>query len=156
MKNLTDFITKLEKAGELVRTKQPISTYLELTEIQSRLLAKAGPALLCENVIHKDGTPSKYPVLINLFGAKSRFYLGLGKTAEEIKELGELLAFLRQPKPPKNLKDAFSYLPLLKQVMTMAPNVVKKASSQAIVYSGNEVNLDDLPIQECWPNEPAP
>ena len=156
MKNLKDFITKLEKAGELVRTEEPISTYLELTEIQSRLLAKGGPALLCENVFHKDGTPSKYPVLINLFGAKTRFFAGLNKTSEEIKELGELLAFLRQPKPPKNLKDAFSYLPLLKQVMAMSPNIIKKGVSQTIIYKGFDVNLDSLPIQECWPNEPAP
>ncbi|MFL1780922.1 UbiD family decarboxylase [Candidatus Hepatincolaceae symbiont of Richtersius coronifer] len=156
MKTLTNFIDLLEQKGQLIRTKEPINTYLELTEIQSRLLAKNGPALLCENILNKQGKPSKYPVLINLFGSKERFALGLGKNLEEIQKLGELLAFLRQPKPPKNLKDALGFLPIIQKIMDMNSSTVKRAISQEVIYKYEEVNLDDLPIQECWPNEPAP
>lgn len=156
MKKLADFINTLEKAGELIRVTEEVSTYLELTEIQSRLINKGGPALLCENVVRRDKTKSNYPVLINLFGKKERFALGLQKSQEEVKELGELLAFLRQPKPPTNLKDTFSYLPLLKTVMNMKTSIVSKAPCQEIVYESEDVDLNTLPIQECWPDEPAP
>ena len=156
MQSLQDFIKKLEQEGELIRVSEPVSTYLEMTEIQSRLVQKAGPAVLLENVIDKDGNKYNYPVLINLFTTKKRFNLGLQKTEEQVKELGDLFAFLRQPKPPKNLKDAFSYMPLLKTVMSMGSNFVKKAPVQAIQYIGNDVNLDLLPIQYCFPGEPAP
>ncbi|MDR0484074.1 MAG: UbiD family decarboxylase [Alphaproteobacteria bacterium] len=156
MKDLRDFISVLEKKGELVRLTDPINSYLELTEIQTRLLAQDGVALLCENVLNKDKTPNKHPVLINLFGSKRRFALGLNKSQEEIKELGELLAFLRSPKPPKNLKDAFSYLPIVKKVMNMSPNITSKAPSQEVVYLGDDINLDELPIQYCHPEDVAP
>lgn len=156
MKDLQDFIDVLEERGELIRLKEPINSYLELTEIQTRLLAQDGPALLCEHVLNKDGSKNKYPVLINLYGSKRRFAIGLNKESEEIKELGELLAFLKSPKPPKNLKDAFSYLPIVKKVMNMAPSIKSKGACQEIVQTGEDINLDELPIQECWPNEPAP
>ncbi len=155
MKNLRDFINKLEKMNELIHLHEPISTYLELTEIQTRLLAKNGPALLCHNVLNKDGSTNKHKVLINLFGSKSRFNIGLGKNSEEIKELAELLAFLKSPKPPKNLRDAFNYLPIIKKVINMSPNILKHGSSQEVVYRNDEVDLDGLPIQYCWPGEPA-
>ncbi|MCL2566632.1 MAG: UbiD family decarboxylase [Alphaproteobacteria bacterium] len=156
MKDLREFIAVLEKNGELLRFSEPINSHLELTELQTRLLKQEGVALLCDNVLNKDGTPSKYPVLINLFGSKKRFALGLNKSMEEIKELGELLAFLKSPRPPKNLKDAFNYLPILKKVMNMSPNVVSKAPSQEIVWQGNDINLDELPIQHCHPLDAAP
>jgi 4-hydroxy-3-polyprenylbenzoate decarboxylase len=156
MKTLQDFIEYLEKNNELIRIKEPISTYLELTEIQSRLIKVGGPAVLCENVYGKDGEKYKYPVLINLFTTKNRFNLGLRKTAQEVEELAEMLAFLRQPRPPKNIKDAFNYLPILKTVMNMGSNVVKKAKCQEVVYEGVAVDLDSLPIQWCFPGEPAP
>ncbi len=156
MKDLSDFIKKLQQHNELVVTNQQLSSYLEISEIQTRLLANQGPALLCTNVVNKEGVKSNYPVLVNLFGNKERFLLGINKNNQELEELAELLAFLRQPKPPKNLKDGFNYLPILKKVLTMSPNLVSKAKCQELVYEGNEVDLNKLPIQYCFPKEPAP
>lgn len=156
MKTLQEFISYLEKNKQLIRVAEPVSTYLEMTEIQSRLIQKGGPAVLLENVIDKEGKKLDYPVLINLFTTKERFNMGLQKNQAEVDELAELLAFLRHPKPPKNLSDSWNYLPLLKTLMSMGSNEVKKAYSQANVYLDKEVNLDALPIQWCYPNEPAP
>ena len=156
MKTLQDFIKVLEKNNQLVRISEPISTYLEFTEIQSRLIKVGGPAVLCENVVDKDGKKLNYPVLLNLFTTKNRFNMGLQKNSTEVEELAKLLAFLRHPTPPKNLSQMFSYFPLLKTLMNMGNNVVKKAYAQEVIYEGEEVNLDSLPIQWCYPNEPAP
>src|ERR1700712_3578049 len=126
-KSLRDFIVKLEAAGELVRVTTPVSTHLEMTEIQLRLLAVKGPAVLFENVTLEDGTPSPMPVLVNLFGNVTRVAMGVtmdGKartTAQELREVGELLAFLRQPEPPRGLKDAVGLLPLMQTVLSMRP-----------------------------------
>ncbi|PHR94457.1 MAG: hypothetical protein COA69_02355 [Robiginitomaculum sp.] len=159
--SLRDFIAKLEADGELVRVSEPVSTNLEMTEIGRRLV-ETGPAVLFENVIKEDGTPSSMPVLINLFSKVKRVAMGVtmgGKertTAAELREVGELLAALRQPEPPKGMKDAWSKLPILKTALTMKPKTVKKAPVQEIVLIGDEASLDILPIQTCWPNEPAP
>ncbi|WKL56993.1 UbiD family decarboxylase [Asticcacaulis sp. ZE23SCel15] len=161
-KSLRDFIAKLEKAGELVRVTTPVSTHLEMTEIQTRLLAQKGPAVLFENPIMADGTPSDMPVLVNLFGTVKRVAMGVtleGKertTPQELREVGELLAFLRQPEPPRGLKDAFELMPLARTVMGMRPKTVKKAPVQEVVLTGNDIDLTKLPIQGCWPGEPAP
>ncbi len=161
-KSLRDFIAKLEKAGELVRVTTPVSTHLEMTEIQTRLLAQKGPAVLFENPIMADGTPSDMPVLVNLFGTVKRVAMGVtleGKertTAQELREVGELLAFLRQPEPPRGLKDAFELMPLARTVMGMRPKTVKKAPVQEVVLKGADIDLTKLPIQGCWPGEPAP
>jgi 4-hydroxy-3-polyprenylbenzoate decarboxylase len=161
-RSLRDFIAELEAAGELVRVTEPVSTVLEMTEIQTRLLAEGGPAVLFENVIRADGEPSDMPCLVNLFGTVKRVAMGvtLGgearTTAGELREVGEILAFLRQPVPPKGFADALDMLPLVKTVMSMRPKVVKKAPVQEIVWTGDQIDLTKLPIQTCWPGEPAP
>ncbi len=161
-RSLRDFMAMLEAKGDLVRVSEPVSSALEMTEIQTRLLATGGPAVLFENVIMADGTKSPMPALANLFGTVARVAMGvtLGgesrTTAGELREVGELLAFLRQPQPPKGLKDAFDMLPLAKTVMSMRPAVVKKAPVQEIVLTGDQIDLSKLPIQTCWPGEPAP
>ena len=161
-RSLRDFIAELEAAGELVRVTESVSTVLEMTEIQTRLLAEGGPAVLFENVIRADGEPSDMPCLVNLFGTVKRVAMGvtLGgearTTAGELREVGEILAFLRQPVPPKGFADALDMLPLVKTVMSMRPKVVKKAPVQEIVWTGDQIDLTKLPIQTCWPGEPAP
>jgi len=161
-RSLREFLTKLEAAGELVRVTEPVSTVLEMTEIQRRLLRDGGPAVLFENVIRADGEPSTMPCLVNLFGTVKRVAMGvtLGgeerTTAGELREVGELLAFLRQPEPPRGLKDALEMLPLARTVMSMRPQVRKSAPVQEIVLTGDDIDLTKLPIQTCWPGEPAP
>ena len=161
-RSLRDFIAKLEAAGELVRVTEPVSTVLEMTEIQTRLLAEGGPAVLFENVTMADGQPSDMPCLVNLFGTVKRVAMGvtLGgesrTTAGELREVGEILAFLRQPVPPKGFSDALELLPLARTVMSMRPKIVKKAPVQEIVLKGDQIDLTKLPIQTCWPGEPAP
>lgn len=161
-RSLREFIGKLEAAGELVRVSEPVSSVLEMTEIQRRLLATGGPAVLFENVIRADGERSAMPCLVNLFGTVKRVAMGVTlegrerSTAADLREVGELLAFLRAPEPPRGLKDAFDMLPLARTVMSMRPNVVKKAPVQEVVLKGDDVDLTKLPIQTCWPGEPAP
>jgi 4-hydroxy-3-polyprenylbenzoate decarboxylase len=161
-RSLREFIDQLEKDGELVRVSEPVSTVLEMTEIATRLLAKGGPAVLFENPIRADGERSSMPCLVNLFGTVKRVAMGvtLGgeprTTAGELREVGEILAFLRQPTPPKGLKGALDMLPLAKTVLSMRPNTVKKAPVQEVVWKGDDIDLSKLPIQTCWPGEPAP
>jgi 4-hydroxy-3-polyprenylbenzoate decarboxylase len=161
-RSLREFLTKLEAAGELVRVSEPVSSVLEMTEIQRRLLATGGPAVMFENVIRADGERSTMPCLVNLFGTVKRVAMGVtleGKertTAGELREVGELLAFLRQPEPPRGLKDAWDMLPLAKTVMGMRPQIRKSAPVQEVVLKGDQIDLTKLPIQTCWPGEPAP
>ncbi|MDP3117841.1 MAG: UbiD family decarboxylase [Phenylobacterium sp.] len=161
-RSLREFIAKLEAAGELVRVSEPVSTVLEMTEIHRRLLRQGGPAVLFENVIRADGERSPMPCLVNLFGTVKRVAMGVtleGRertTAADLREVGELLAFLRSPEPPRGLKDALDMLPLAKTVMAMRPATVKKAPVQEIVWTGDQIDLTKLPIQTCWPGEPAP
>ncbi len=161
-RSLRDFIAALEKSGELVRVSEPVSTELEMTEICTRLLATGGPAVLFENVIKADGTKSDMPCLANLFGTVKRVAMGVtlgGKprtTGGELREVGELLAFLRQPDPPRGMKDAFDLLPLAGAVLSMRPRVVKSAPVQQVVLKGDQIDLNRLPVQTCWPGEPAP
>ncbi|MGP1274793.1 MAG: UbiD family decarboxylase [Caulobacterales bacterium] len=161
-KSLREFMALLEAEGELKRVARPVSTHLEMTEIQTRLLAKGGPAVLFENPVHADGRASEMPALVNLFGTVGRVARAVTmggeprRTAADLREVGELLAFLRQPEPPRGLKDALDMLPLAKTVMAMRPGTVKKAPCQEIVLTGDDIDLDRLPIQGCWPGEPAP
>jgi 4-hydroxy-3-polyprenylbenzoate decarboxylase len=161
-KSLRDFLDMLEARGDLKRISAPVSTDREITEIHRRVLEAGGPALLFENVVNEKGEPSSVPVLANLFGTVERVAnaVTLGgeprATAEELREVGELLAFLRQPEPPRGVKDALSMLPLAKTVMSMRPKTVRKAPCQEIVLTGDDIDLDKLPIQTCWPGEPAP
>lgn len=154
--SLRDFIAKLEQTGRLVRVKEPVSTVLEMTEIHTRLLAEGGPAVLFENPIRADGTRSEMPVLINLFGTVERVAWGMDREPHELRQVGETLAFLKQPEPPRGLREAFDLLPLAKQVLAMRPGSVSRAPCQEVVLTGDEVDLGRLPVQSCWPGEPAP
>ena len=155
--SLRDFIfNRLEPANTLVRVQAPVSPKFEMTEIQTRLIAEKGPAVLFENPVMQDGTPYKMPVLVNLFGTLDRVAWGMDRTPDDLREIGETLAFLRQPEPPGGWKEAFKMLPLLKTVMAMKPKTVRRAPCQEIVWRGDEIDLTRLPIQTCWPGEPAP
>ncbi len=150
--DLRAFIRELEDQGKLIRISEEVSPELEVTEISDRVLRQGGPALLFENV--KDHS---MPMLTNLFGTADRIALGMGRSsADELSEIGELLAYLKEPEPPKGLKDAVDKFPVLKQVLNMAPKVVKKAAWQEVVCRGDEVDLTRLPIQTCWPGDAAP
>lgn len=151
-KDLRDFIAQLERVGELKRLTAEIDPYLEMTEICDRVLKTAGPAILFEN-------PKGYhiPVLGNLFGTPERVALGMGQdSVQALREVGKLLAYLKEPDPPKGLKDAWRKLPVLKQVLHMAPKVVSSAPCQEIVWEGEKVDLHQLPIQTCWPGDIGP
>ncbi|NRB10715.1 MAG: UbiD family decarboxylase [Rickettsiaceae bacterium] len=154
-KNLTEFLTFLEKHNNLKRITTAVSTKLEITEISRRFLAKNNPALLFENVIKDDGTKSEYPVLTNLYTSSWRIAVALGLKGEsELKELGKLLAFLKNPEPPASLKETLSMLPLAKRVMAMPTKTVKSAPSQEIVITDPDINI--FPIQTCWPEDISP
>ena len=151
-KDLRDFIRQLEAKGELVRITQPIDTDLEMTEIADRTLRAGGPALLFENPVDFD-----IPVLMNLFGTPERVALGMGQSSvTALREVGKLLAYLKEPEPPKGLKDLWEKLPVFKQVLNMPAKEVRKAPCQEIVLSGDEVDLTRLPVQHCWPGDAAP
>ncbi len=151
-KDLRDFITLLENKGLLKRIAHPVDPNLEITEICDRTLRAGGPALLFENPIGSD-----IPLLGNLFGTPERVALGMGQeSVEHLREVGELLAFLKEPEPPKGLKDAWEKLPVFKQVMNMGPKVVKSPPCQQVVLEGDAVDLDVLPIQTCWPGDAGP
>ncbi len=149
--SLRDFMDRLEKAGRLVRVKAPVSPNLEMTEIQTRLLAEKGPAVLFENVVGSD-----VPVLVNLFGTVERVAWGMDREPHELRGVGETLAFLRQPEPPGGWREALDMLPMLRTVMAMKPKTVGSAPCQDVVLTGDDIDLGKLPIQTCWPGEPAP
>ncbi len=153
---LRDFIIDLEQRGLLKRVKTPVSTELEMTEIQTRLLAEKGPAVLFENPLGNDGKEFDVPVLVNLFGTVERVALGMGRSPEELREVGKMLAFLRQPEPPVGIGDALQKLPLLKSIIAMRPKKVKAAPCQEVLFEREEIDLTRYPIQTCWPDEPAP
>ncbi len=147
---------RLERESRLIRVAQPVSPVLEMTEIQTRLLAEGGPAVLFENVVRPDGGRYDMPVLVNLFGTVERVAWGMGRTPAELRQVGETLAFLKQPEPPGGWREAIEMLPLLQTVMAMKPKTVGSAPCQEVVYRGADVDLSMLPIQTCWPDEPAP
>ncbi len=149
--SLRDFIDHLEQRGRLVRVTAPVSPVLEMTEIHTRLLAEQGPAVLFERVEGFD-----MPVLINLFGTVERVAWGMGKEPGELRQLGKTLAFLKQPEPPGGWRDAMEMVPLLKSVLAMRPRSVGRAPCQEVVLRGADIDLGRLPIQGCWPGEPAP
>ncbi|MCE5182752.1 MAG: 4-hydroxy-3-polyprenylbenzoate decarboxylase [Betaproteobacteria bacterium] len=150
--DLRDFIAQLEKQGELKRVTAEVDPHLEMTEICDRVLRAGGPAILFEN-------PKGHamPVLANLFGTPRRVAMGMGEdSVAALREVGKLLAFLKEPEPPKGLKDAWDKLPLFKQVLNMAPKELSSAPCQEIVWEGKDVDLARLPIQTCWPEDVAP
>ena len=150
--DLRDFIAKLEKLGELKRVTAPVSPYLEMTEICDRVLRAQGPAILFENPVGHN-----MPVLANLFGTPRRVALGMGEESTvALREVGKLLAYLKEPEPPKGLKDAWEKWPVLKQVLNMSPKVLSSAPCQDVVWEAAAVDLRKLPIQTCWPGDVAP
>jgi 4-hydroxy-3-polyprenylbenzoate decarboxylase len=154
--SLRDFIARLEQTGRLVRVKAAVSPVLEMTEIQTRLLAEQGPAVLFENVTGTDGKPFGMPVLVNLFGTVERVAWGMDREPHQLRAVGETLAFLRQPEPPGGWREALDMLPMLRTVMAMKPRTVGTSPCQEIVLKGDDIDLGKLPVQTCWPGEPAP
>lgn len=151
-KDLRDFIAQLEKIGQLKRISIEIDTELEMTEIADRTLRAGGPAILFENAKGHD-----MPVLANLFGTPERVALGMGQeSVAALRDVGKLLAFLKEPEPPKGLKDLMSKIPVFKQVLNMPAKVVKKAVCQQNIIQGDDVDLAKLPVQRCWPGDAAP
>ena len=151
-KDLRDFIAQLEATGELKRIKTEVDPVLEMTEICDRVLRQGGPALLFENP-----TGSDIPVLANLFGTTKRVAMGMGADSiDALRDIGKLLSFLKEPDPPKGLKDAWKSLPIFKKVLDMAPKTVKNAACQQVIIEGDDVDLTQLPIQTCWPEDAAP
>lgn len=150
--DLRDFIALLEERGALKRIQVEVDPYLEITEIADRTLKAGGPALLFENV-----KGHSVPVLANLFGTPERVALGMGQeSVTALRDVGKLLAFLKEPEPPKGFRDALNLLPKYKKVLSMAPKKIKKAPCQEVIESGDEVDLTRLPIQHCWPGDVAP
>lgn len=150
--DLGDFIAYLEDMGELKRVHAEIDPYLEMTEICDRVLHAGGPAILFEN-------PKGYdiPVLGNLFGTPRRVAVGMGaESVDVLREIGRLLAYLKEPEPPKGLKDAWEKRSVWKQALNMAPKTRASAPCQEIVWEGQDVDLARLPIQHCWPGDAAP
>ncbi len=155
--DLRDFISQLEALGQLKRITKPISTHLAMTEISDRTLRAKGPALLFENAIDENGNRYNMPVLTNLFGTPERVALGMGKAdVTALRDVGKLLAMLKEPEPPKGFRDALDKLPIFKQVLNMPVKMVKKAPCQEIVLTGDAVDLSKIPIQSCWPGDVAP
>ena len=158
-KDLRDFIAQLEQLGELKRVAVEVDPRLEMTEVCDRVLKAGGPAILFEKPKGYDGASgrARIPVLANLFGTPRRVALGMGEeSVEALREVGKLLAYLKEPDPPKGLKDAWDKLPVLKQVLNMAPKVLDSAPCQEIVWEGKDVDLSRLPIQTCWPGDAGP
>jgi len=155
-RSLREFMIRLEAEGRLIRVKAPVSPRLEMTEIQDRVLKDGGPALLFENVVGDDGRKYTMPVLVNLFGTVERVAWGMDREPSQLREVGETLAFLKQPEPPGGWREAFEMLPLLRTVMAMKPKVVSSAPCQEVVLTGDQIDLNALPIQTCWPGDVGP
>lgn len=153
--SLREFMARLEREGRLVRVTTPVSPALEITEIQTRVLAEGGPALLFENV---QGPHGRYamPVLANLFGTVERVAWGMDREPHQLREVGETLAFLKQPEPPGGWREALELLPLLRTVMAMKPKTVGSAPCQEVVLTGSDIDLAALPVQTCWPGDVSP
>lgn len=151
-RDLRDFVAQLESQGELKRVAAEVDPHLEMTEICDRVLKTGGPAILFEHPRHH-----AIPVLGNLFGTPRRVAMGMGQASvAALREVGKLLAYLKEPDPPKGLRDAWDKLPVLKQVLNMAPRVLTQAPCQEVVWEGGDVDLGRLPIQTCWPGDVGP
>ncbi len=151
-RDLRDFVDQLERDGDLKRISLCVDPYLEITEICDRVLRQGGPALLFEQP-----GDSEIPLLANLFGTERRVARAMGEEqVEALREIGRLLAFLKEPAPPRGFKDALKTLPIYKKILDMSPKVVKKPKCRQICYGADEVDLGRLPIQTCWPEDAAP
>ncbi len=151
-RDLREFIAELEQHGELKRIQTPVDPKLEITEISDRTLRREGPALLFENPVG-----SNIPVLANLFGTTKRVARAMGQdNVEALRDVGRLLAFLKEPEPPKGWKDLIDKAPIFKQALNLAPKVIKSPPCQEVVIEGDDVDLGILPVQTCWPEDVAP
>ncbi len=151
-RDLRDFIKKLEAEGELKRISMVVDPNLEITEICDRTLRAGGPALLFEKVKGSD-----FPLLANLFGTPRRVAMGMGEErVEALREVGKLLSLLKEPDPPKGMKDALGKLPIYRKVLDMAPRELKRAPCQECIREDAVVNLARLPVQTCWPGDGGP
>ncbi|ELF5326199.1 4-hydroxy-3-polyprenylbenzoate decarboxylase [Vibrio cholerae] len=151
-KDLRDFLDYLEQRGDLKRITHPIDPHYEMTEISDRTLRAKGPALLFENPLGYD-----FPVLTNLFGTPERVAMGMGRQqVQELRDVGQWLAYLKEPEPPRGLKELIEKLPIFKQVLNMPVKRLRRAPCQEIVWQGDEVDLDKIPVMSCWPDDVAP
>ncbi|EKF9792495.1 4-hydroxy-3-polyprenylbenzoate decarboxylase [Vibrio cholerae] len=151
-KDLRDFLDYLEQRGELKRITHPIDPHYEMTEISDRTLRAKGPALLFENPLGYD-----FPVLTNLFGTPERVAMGMGRQqVQELRDVGQWLAYLKEPEPPRGLKELIEKLPVFKQVLNMPVKRLRRAPCQEIVWQGDTVDLDKIPVMSCWPDDVAP
>jgi 4-hydroxy-3-polyprenylbenzoate decarboxylase len=150
-RNLRDFLEILKEKNDLKIIDCPVSNYLEITEIHRRVLESGGEALLFNNVASYN-----VPVLVNLFGTKERIALAMGTDVAGLRDIGKMLAFMRQPKPPRGWQEITEIMPMAKKIFSMTPKNVKKAPCQEIILRGDEIDLSKLPIQYCWPDEPSP
>ena len=150
--DLRQFIAQLEARGDLKRIRAEVSPRLEMTEICDRVLRAGGPALLFERPAGHD-----IPVLANLFGAVRRIAAAMGLAdTRALREVGRMLAFLREPEPPKGLRDLWEKFPVWKQLLNLPPKVVSRAPSQEVILEGDDVDLARLPVQTCWPLDAGP
>lgn len=155
--SLSEFLDLLESGGELARIREPVSTVLEITEVHRRVIAAQGPALLFEKPIKVDGAGSSMPLVTNIFGTVDRVALALGGGGRErLRQIGHLLAQLRQPAPPASLRDVLRHIPTARAAVHSRPQIMKSAPVQSEVRLGSDIDLGRFPIQTCWPGEPAP
>jgi 4-hydroxy-3-polyprenylbenzoate decarboxylase len=154
--DLRDFVAHLDAAGDLARVAAPVPLVHDMTEVHRRVLFAGGPALMFEHPLAPSGNTSAIPVLANLFGTRQRVAAGLGIREERLTELGELLAALREPAPVEGLSDALSRWPLVKAALATRVDTVSRAPVQELVVTGSDIDLGALPVQTCWPGEPAP
>ncbi|MEZ5729002.1 MAG: UbiD family decarboxylase [Burkholderiaceae bacterium] len=156
--DLRDFVKNLDELGELRRIAAPVSPALEITEVSDRVLRASGPALMFEKPLGSRGpNGAPVPLLANLFGTPRRVALGMGAdSTDALREIGRLLAALKEPEAPRGWRDALNKLPMLRQVLSMAPRTVSRAPCQSVVVEGDAVDLGQLPIQTCWPGDAGP
>jgi len=154
--DLVGFLSFLEERGHLARIQEPVSLVHEITEIQRRVMMDKGPALLFEKPLDAEGNLSSIPVLVNLFGSKERIEWGLGVGSGGLPALGGFLSELKEPEPPSSLRDAWKKLPHLRAALSLKLRQVSRAPCQEVIQTGKELDLAQLPIQTCWPGEPAP
>lgn len=157
LRNLRDFLGLLESKGEVIRIREPVSTVLDMTELHRRVIARQGSALLFERPLKADGTPSDLPLLTNLFGTVERVSMAIGgRGRQSLRGIGEKLAELRHPIPPSGLRDLVKKWPLARAALHSRPCEISQPPVQAEIRRGADIDLGSLPVQTCWPGEPAP
>ncbi len=154
--NLGEFLSHLDRSGDLARVAEPVSLEHQMTAVHRHVLREGGAALRFDAATDGQGRLATMPVIANLFGTQQRVAAGLGLTSDRVEELGELLAALREPAPVDGMRDAFSRWPMLRSALATRPRLVNRAPVQHTVLEGRDVDLGRLPVQTCWPGEPAP